>query len=162
MCLVRFGYDSGFSRMLSRGYRMAALFDIWNDLVARMPEEEALAPNPTRVLPPHELSSEKAPDGLHPAELARRVIHEALRTGKLLRAPRRIQGPVSGAGGVWVSVRPREDIQQRHARSGFWSFPEEKAASLPVAIAEAAFLAASALKEASAEPLEALSRARSR
>src|SRR6185369_16395525 len=46
VCLVRFGYDSGFSRMVSRGYRMAALFDIWNDLVARMPEEEPLAPNP--------------------------------------------------------------------------------------------------------------------
>lgn len=156
VCLVRFGYEGGFSRMVSRGYRMAALFDVWNDLVSRMPDEEPVAPNPTRVLPPHELSSEKAPEGLHPAELARRVIAEALRTGKLLRAPRKIQGRYSGAGGVWVSVRPRNDIQQRHARAGFWCFPEEKAPSLPVAIAEAAFLAASALNQASAEPLEAL------
>ncbi|MFL5350884.1 MAG: hypothetical protein ACJ8AT_39455 [Hyalangium sp.] len=156
VCLVRFGYESGFSRMASRGYRMAALYDIWNDLVARMPDEEPLAPNPTRVLPPHELSSEKVPEGLHPAELARRVIAEALRTGKLLRAPRRIQGRYSGAGGVWVSVRPKGDVQQRHARAGFWSFPEEKAPSLPVAIAEAAFLAANALNQSSAEPVAAL------
>ena len=142
--------------MQARGYRMLALYDVWNDFVAHMPDEEPVAPNPTRVLPPHELSSEKAPEGLHPAELARRVMQEALRTGKLLRPPRRIAGRYSGAGGVWVSVRPKEDLQQRHTRSGFWNFPEEKAPSVPVAIGEAAFLAAHALKEASAEPLAAL------
>jgi orotate phosphoribosyltransferase/AMMECR1 domain-containing protein len=156
VCLVRFGYDSAFSRMVSRGYRMLALFDIWNDLVAHMPEEEAFAPNPTRVFPPYELSSEAAPEGLHPAELARRVIDESLRTGKLLRAPRRISGRFTGAGGVWVSVRPKDDLQRRHARGGFWSFPEEKALSLPMAIGEAAFLAAQVLKEAEGEPLAIL------
>jgi orotate phosphoribosyltransferase len=156
VCLVRFGYDSAFSRMVSRGYRMLTLFDIWNDLVAHMPEEEALAPNPTRVFPPHELSSNAAPEGLHPAELARRVIDEALRTGKLLRPPRRINGRYSGAGGVWVSVRPKDDLHRRHARGGFWNFPEEKAPSLPVAIGEAAFLAAQALKDEGGEPLAVL------
>jgi len=156
VCLVRFGYDSGFSRMVSRGYRMLSLFDIWNDVVAHMPGEEAVVPNPTRAFLPHELTSKAAPEGLHPAELARRVIDEALRTGKLLRPPKRINGRYSGAGGVWVSVRPKEDTHRRHARAGFWSFPEEKAPSLPVAIGEAAFQAAQALKEAGTEPLAAL------
>ena len=156
VCLVRFGYESAFSRLVSRGYRMLALFDIWNDLVAHMPEEDALAPNPTRAFPPHELSTVAAPEGLHPAELARRVIEEALRTGKLLRPPRRIQGRYSGAGGVWVSVRPKDDLNRRHARGGFWNFPEEKAPSLPVAIGEAAFQAAQILKDAGEDPLAVL------
>ncbi|HYI02559.1 MAG TPA: hypothetical protein VD972_41870 [Hyalangium sp.] len=154
--LVRFGYESGFSRMVSRGYRMLSLFDIWNDFVSHMPGEEVLAPNPTRAFLPHELTSKAAPEGLHPAELARRVIDEALRTGKLLRPPRRIEGRYSGAGGVWVSVRPKDDVQRRHARAGFWNFPEEKAPSLPAAIGEAAFLAAQTLKETGADPLAAL------
>jgi orotate phosphoribosyltransferase len=156
VCLVRFGYDSAFSRLVSRGYRMHALFDIWNDLVAHMPEEEALAPNPTRAFPPHELSPVTAFEGLHPADLARRVIDEALRTGQLLRPPKRIDGRYSGAGGVWVSVRPKDDLRRRHARAGFWNFPEEKAPSLAVAIGEAAFLAAQTLKESYAEPLAVL------
>ncbi|WP_224246888.1 hypothetical protein [Hyalangium gracile] len=158
VCLVRFGYEGGFSRMRERGYQMLSLFDIWNDVISHMPGEDALAPNPTRVFPPHEPSSEAAPEGLHPAELARRVIEEALRTGKLLRPPRRIQGRYSGAGGVWISVRPRDDVRQRHARAGFWNFPGEKAPSLPVAIGEAAFLAAQTLLQETTEPLAVLER----
>ncbi|MBN1203584.1 MAG: hypothetical protein JXB05_01500 [Myxococcaceae bacterium] len=156
VCLVRFGYDSGFSRMRARGYAVHALYDIWSDLIARKPDEEQLALNPTRVFPPHELSSEKAPEGLHPAELARRVITEALRTGKFLRPPRSIEGRYAGAGGVWVSVRPKDELDQRYTRAGFWNFPGEKAPALPAAIGEAAFLAAYALQQAMPEPLAAL------
>lgn len=156
VCLVRFGYESGFSRMVSRGYRMLSLFDIWNDLVAHMPGEETLAPNPTRAFFPHELTAKAAPEGLHPAELARRVIDEALRTGKLLRPPKRIQGRYSGAGGIWVSVRPKKDTHLRHGRGGFWNFPEEKPTAVPAAIAEAAFQAAQALEGSGTDPLMAL------
>ena len=98
VCLVRFGYETGFSRMVSRGYRMHSLFDIWNDLVSHMPGEEALAPNPTRAFVPHELTAKAAPEGLHPAELARRVIDEALRTGKLAASAEAHQRPVLGRG----------------------------------------------------------------
>lgn len=156
VCLVRFGYETGFSRMVSRGYRMHSLFDIWNDLVSHMPGEETLAPNPTRAFFPHELTAKAAPEGLHPAELARRVIEEALRTGKLLRPPKRIQGRYSGAGGVWVSVRPKQETHLRQGRGGFWSFPEEKATPLPLAIAEAAFQAAQSLEGSGTDPLTAL------
>jgi hypothetical protein len=158
VCLVRFVYDGIFSRMLSRGYPVSALYDIWEDFVPRMSEADPLARNPTRVLPPHELSPEAAPEGLPPAELARRVTAEALRTGRLLRPPRRIQGRYSGAGGVWVSVGPRDGAAAPQARAGFWSFPEEKALPLPAAISQAAFLAAQELSRAGAEPLSLLDR----
>jgi orotate phosphoribosyltransferase len=160
VCLVRFVYDGIFSRMLARGYPVVALYDIWEDFVPRMSDADPLARNPTRVLPPHEPSAEAAPEGLHPAELARRVMAEALRTGKLLRPPRRVQGRYSGAGGVWVHVRSKEPeaTPALQARAGFWCFPDEKVPSLPVAIAQAAFLAAQELSRAGAEPLAALER----
>lgn len=158
VCLVRFGYDGGFARMRARGYQMLALYDIWDDFIANMPDETPLALNPTKVFPSMPPSRAKAPEGLHPSELARRVISEALRTGKLLRPPRRIEGRYDGDGGVWVSLRPRDDIHQRYARTGFWHFPGETVPPLPEALTQAAFLAAHELSKVTAEPLAALER----
>lgn len=158
VCLVRFNYDDGFSYMRARGYQMLALYDIWDDFVAHLPEETPVAPNPTKVFPPFELSRAKAPEGLHPAELSRRVIIEALRTGKLLRPPQRLDERYDGAGGVFVSLRPREDIQQRYARTGMWHFPEEEPLPLTAALSQAAFLAARELSKGVSDPRAALER----
>jgi len=158
VCLVRFGYDGGFARMRARGYQMHALYDIWDDFMANMPDETPLALNPTKAFPAIPLSKAKAPEGLHPSELARRVITEALRTGTLLRPPKRIQGRYDGDGGVWVSLRPRDDIHQRYARTGFWHFPGEKVPPLPEALAQAAFLAGQELSKVTSDPVAALER----
>jgi orotate phosphoribosyltransferase len=155
VCLVRFGYESGVSRLRARGYPVAALYDS-HELSARMPGAAPQVLNPGKALPKQVYASGKVPDGLQPAELARRVIAEALHTGKLLRPPRRVAGKYTAAGGVWVSVRPKDGAHPSHAEDGFWNFPGEKALPLPAALTQAAFLAARQLAQAASEPLAAL------
>ncbi|MDY7227769.1 AMMECR1 domain-containing protein [Hyalangium rubrum] len=157
VCLVRSGYEGAFSRLRSRGIPVFALYDT-EELSARMPGGAPRALNPGRVLPPHEVTSEKAPEGLQPVELARQVIAEALRSGKLLRPPRRLAGRYSGPGGVWVSVYSKDAPHELLAHNGFWNFPEEKAPALAIAVSQAAFLAARQLTRVSPEPLATLER----
>lgn len=64
VCLVRFGWHGGFSYMQGAGYRMEALYDIWDDFIAHMPNEEQPPQNPTRVLPKVVWASRRAPEGL--------------------------------------------------------------------------------------------------
>ncbi|HEY2495751.1 MAG TPA: AMMECR1 domain-containing protein [Candidatus Angelobacter sp.] len=125
VCLVRFGWFSGYSAIQERGYHVEALFDIHDDFMANMEGEEKPVTNPSRSFPAFEWSTEKAPDGLHPAELARTALREYLSTGKLLRVPEHLDRDYDSSGGAWISVRSRANIHLRHARDGFWNFPGE-------------------------------------
>ena len=139
--LVRFGWLSGYSDMQERGFHMEAVFDIFEDVMARMEREHKPVRNPSKVLPSLQWSSERAPEGLHPAELARITILEYLRTRKLLRPPTRLDRDYDSSGGAWVSVRSKLDIHLRHARDGFWHFPGEEKYSTPEAVTRASLLA---------------------
>ena len=125
VCLVRFGWDGGFALMQERGYHFEALYDIWEDFISHMEDEYQPPRNPTKCLPEFEWSDERAPDGLHPSALARLAVAELLKTGRLPRAPRRLDREYDATGGAWVSLRSRADVHLRHAREGFWHFPEE-------------------------------------
>lgn len=125
ICLVRFGWYGGYARMQERGYHMEAVYDIWNDFMSQMEDEEQPLANPSKWLPRFERHTERAAEGLHPSTLARVVISEYLSSGRLLRAPRSLDRDYDSAGGVWVSMRSRRDIHQRFARGGFWHFPNE-------------------------------------
>ena len=125
ICLVRFGWYGGYARMQERGYHMEAVYDIWDDFISHMEDEEPPLANPSKWFPEFQWSSERAPEGLHPAELARHVLSEYLLSGKLLRPPDRLDANYDSAGGTWISVRSHKDIHRRHARDGFWHFPVE-------------------------------------
>jgi orotate phosphoribosyltransferase len=125
VCLVRFGWLSGYSSIQERGYHVEALFDIHDDLMANMEGEVKPVANPSKILPRFEWSVECAPEGLHPAELARTVLNEYLSTGKLLRPAARLDRDYDSSGGAWVSLRSKANIHLRHARDGFWHFPGE-------------------------------------
>jgi AMMECR1 domain-containing protein/orotate phosphoribosyltransferase len=125
ICLVRFGWYGGYARMQERGYHMEAVYDIWDDFISAMPNEEQPLANPSKWFPKFEWHSEQAPESLHPAQLARVVISEYLSSGRLLRAPFALDQDYDSAGGVWVSLRSRTNIHQRFARGGFWHFPHE-------------------------------------
>jgi orotate phosphoribosyltransferase/AMMECR1 domain-containing protein len=129
VCLVRFGWHGGYALMQERGYHMEAVYDIWDDFIAHMADEDQPLANPSKWFPEFEWSPERAPDGLHPAQLARLVISEYLSTGKLLRAPARLDQHYDSSGGAWVSVRSLKDIHLRHGRDGFWHFPGEQSQS---------------------------------
>jgi orotate phosphoribosyltransferase/AMMECR1 domain-containing protein len=125
VCLVRFGWYGGYARMQERGYHMEALYDIWDDFISAMEDEEKPLANPSKWFPAYEWHAEQAPERLHPAQLARIVISEYLSSGRLLRAPLSLDHEYDTAGGAWVSIRSRTNIHQRFARGGFWHFPQD-------------------------------------
>jgi orotate phosphoribosyltransferase/AMMECR1 domain-containing protein len=138
VALVRFGWYGGYALMQERGYHVEAVYDIWEDFIYHMDGEEKPLRNPSKWFPEISRSERSAPDGLHPARLARTVIEEYLSTGELLRPPARLDANYDSAGGAWVSVRSREDIHLRHARDGFWHFPGEARWETPEDIVMAA------------------------
>jgi orotate phosphoribosyltransferase len=145
VCLVRFGWYGGYALMQGSGYHVEAVFDAWNDLVPLLEGEPPPDLNPSRRLPEVKWSSRRAPERLHPAHLARLVIMEYLATGRLLRPPERLDADYDAAGGAWVSVRSRDDIHRRHARDGFWRFPDEEAWTAAESVVRASLKTASRL-----------------
>ncbi|HWF06384.1 MAG TPA: AMMECR1 domain-containing protein [Candidatus Angelobacter sp.] len=155
VCLVRFGWLSGYSSIQERGYHVEALFDIHDDLMASMEGEVKPIANPSKVLPRFEWSAERAPEGLHPTELARIVLNEYLSTGKLLRPAARLDRDYDSSGGAWVSLRSKSNIHLRYARDGFWHLPDElhsdqHRSSVAKDIAHAALLTAQLLPKGKA------------
>ena len=124
--LVRFGWYGGYARMQEQGYHVEAVSDIWSDFIYHMDDEPRPLGNPTKVFPDFRWSRTRAPEKLHPAQLARLALREYLTSGKLLRPPRELDADYPAAGGVWVSLRSLRDIHLRHARDGFWHFPDEE------------------------------------
>ena len=129
ICLVRFGWPNGYALMQERGYHMEAVYDIWDDFIAHMDDEEKPLANPSKWFPAFDGTRDNAPEHLHPAQLARLVVSEYLSSGRLLRPPERLDKDYDSAGGAWVSIRSRENIHHRHARGGFWHFRGETSRS---------------------------------
>lgn len=124
--LVRFGWYGGYARMQERGYHMEAVYDIWDDFISHMEDEEQVLSNPSKWFPKFSWSAQRATEGLHPASLARLVVAEYLSSGQVLRPPEHLDSAYNSDGGTWVSIRSRLDLHQRHARDGFWHFPNER------------------------------------
>jgi orotate phosphoribosyltransferase/AMMECR1 domain-containing protein len=137
VALVRFGWYGGYALMQERGYHMQALYEIWEDFMTRMEGEQVPLRNPSKWFPEFQWSSTSAPEGLHPAQLARAVLLNYAETGELLRPPKSLDADYECAGGTWVSVRSRENIYLRHARDGFWHFPGEQQLGAPEDIVRA-------------------------
>lgn len=145
LCLVRFGWYGGFARMLERGCRMEALYDIYSDFMHYMEGEPEIVLNPTKTHPQPQWNEKSAPDGLHPASLARLAMQEFLQTGHLPQAPPSLDRDYDSSGGTWVSVRSKQSIYNRHAREGFWHFPGEPIDPTPHDLIVAAYKTASKL-----------------
>jgi orotate phosphoribosyltransferase len=126
VALVRFGWEGGCSTLQARGYHVEAVYDIFADFMARMDDEEGPDANPTRWFPDFRWSARRAPDGWHPARLARAVVTDYLTRGEVPRPPDRLdRDDYDSRGGAWVSLRARDDVHERHARDGFWHFRGE-------------------------------------
>jgi AMMECR1 domain-containing protein/orotate phosphoribosyltransferase len=137
IALVRFGWYGGYASMQERGYHVAAVYDVWEDVMSRMEGEQVPLQNPSKWFPDFAWSSSAAPEGLHPARLARAVLLEYLQSGLVLRPPEHLDRHYGAEGGVWVSIRSRENTYRRYARDGFWHFPGEDRWSAAEGIARA-------------------------
>jgi AMMECR1 domain-containing protein/orotate phosphoribosyltransferase len=154
VCLVRFGWSGGFAKLQERGYHMEALYDIWEDFMYHMPDEDPPVRNPTKIFPEIAFARSRAAAGIHPAVYARQAMQHWLRTGTLVRPPVRFDRRYDSRGGAWVSLRRRDDVYDRPAREGFWHLPGEAYTSVGHDIALAALCTAAALpsgKRGSAE-----------
>lgn len=147
VCLVRFGWESGCADLQEKGYHLEAVYDVFEDIMANMPDEPDPVRNPTKIFPGFEWSETKAPGGLHPAELARVTMAEYLTTGRLLQPPARMNREYDSAGGAWVSLRSKSDLHDRPARDGFWHFPGETSWGAAEDVMRAALRAALKLPE---------------
>jgi len=149
VCLVHFGWEFGIADALERGFHMEALFDLYEDIMPNLEGEPKPVPNPSQAFPQFNWSGTQAPEGLHPAHLARLALLEYLTTKTLLRPPTRMDRTYDSSGGAWVSIRSRSDIYLRHARDGFWCFPGEQRWSAPEQVLRAALLTAQHLPSGS-------------
>jgi orotate phosphoribosyltransferase/AMMECR1 domain-containing protein len=122
VALVHFPYRGSKQWANAAGYRTVTLFDIWSDL------------GMADIDPPYtgyqrergSTSSAELPDGLSPAELARKAAEFYLRTGQIPRWPDRLDNSYDARGGTFVSFRERAN-DHRVARDGFWHFYPEDA-----------------------------------
>ncbi|HKY05666.1 MAG TPA: AMMECR1 domain-containing protein, partial [Blastocatellia bacterium] len=156
ICLVRFGWDGGVSFLQESGYHIESVYDIFEDFMTKMADEPEPDRNPTKWLSEIKWSARAAPDGLHPAHLARQALSEYISTGELLRPPARLDKEYDSRGGVWVSLRSREDVYTRYARDGFWHFPGEERRATPEDLMLACLQTAITLKECEDGPARAL------
>jgi orotate phosphoribosyltransferase/AMMECR1 domain-containing protein len=148
VALVRFGWEGGVSDLQARGYHVESVYDIFEDFMTRMEGEEKPNHNPTKTFPEFRWSTRRAPEGLHPAHLARVVFQEFCSSGEVLRPPVTLdRKDYDCSGGTWVSLRSRQDIYDRHAREGFWHFPGEPSWGVGEDVVRAAYLTACALPE---------------
>ena len=143
--LVRFGWYGGFARMQEQGFHVEAVTDIWSDFIYHMDDEPKPIGNPTKIFPEFQWSEARAPEKLHPADLARIAMREYLASGTLPRPPQALDIDYPAEGGAWVSIRSLRNIHVRHARDGFWNFPGEQAWPGPEAVLWAALKTAETL-----------------
>ncbi|MCP5046710.1 MAG: AMMECR1 domain-containing protein [bacterium] len=147
ICLVRFGWYGGFARMQEQGYHMEALYDIYDDFMYHMEDEADEITNPTKCYPEIVRHKKALEEGLHPSMAARRFMEEYLASGKLLKPPKTLDRDYDSAGGIWVSIRSKQLIYIRHARSGLWHFPGEDYGPLGHDLAIASLLTAAELQK---------------
>jgi AMMECR1 domain-containing protein/orotate phosphoribosyltransferase len=126
VCLVRFGWYGGYALMQERGYHVETVYDIWEDFMTNMEDEQVPLRNPSKWFPKFQWSQKRAPERMHPAALARTVLLEYLTSGELLLPPDRLDAEYDSTGGAWVSIRSKSNIHLRHSRDGFWHFPGEE------------------------------------
>ena len=143
--LMRFGWYGGFALMQERGYHVEAVFDVWDHIIGNMADEPQPLDNPSKWFPRFRWSGARAPEGLHPADLARLAIREYVTTGELPRPPERLNAGYDSSGGVWISLRSKKDARVRYARDGFWHFPDEPRWTLGEDVVRAALRTAEAL-----------------
>lgn len=127
VCLMRFGYDSGYATLLERGYRVLALFDHLQDIAPHHPNDWQPVAYPIKHSFQQIVWDDVVlPDYLSPFQVIRRSIRHYWETGKLPQAPRQLNQTVDTAGGLWLSLRAQDGNCTSQGRHGFWHFPDEK------------------------------------
>ncbi|MGB1011002.1 MAG: AMMECR1 domain-containing protein [Thiolinea sp.] len=140
-CLVRFGYDSGYTKLVERGYRVLALFDNTRDISPWHSSDWQYDPYPLKSSFRHIVWDEQQlPDFISPFRAIRQSIQHFWQTGKLLKPPQRFNQTLDTSGGVWLSLRAQDVTHTSQGRHGFWHFPEDDDGASTLDISRVAWL----------------------
>gem|GEM_PF-3033396 len=118
-----------------RGYRVRAIYDVYDDMAPIM-EPECLPRHTPWRAEGIIWQQNAAPEGLSPFALARLYLREAFGTGTMPRPPVRLAGDIASPGGMWVSARTL-DTGSSVARAGVWRFEDEPPETPQALLAEA-------------------------
>ncbi|MBX7096138.1 MAG: AMMECR1 domain-containing protein [Myxococcaceae bacterium] len=151
VCLVRFDPQAT-DTLAAHGVPLRAVLDLAPDVLPHLRGGAPAVHNPTRQTPGGRRGA-RAPDLPEP-EQARAAMEALLSRGELLQ-PRPSRARV---GGVFISVRDRDDLDVRHARDGVLAFPDEAPLARGEALMLAAARTAAALREVSDDPRAVLAR----
>ncbi len=145
VALVDFG--AGVTEWLSAaGYRVVTALNVWRDL--NVPRSAA-AGAAESAEPPW---TAPLPDGLSPAEVARRVAVMVRSSGQVPRPPSALDAEYPNCGGVFVSVRRRSD-DLRLVRAGLAEVAAAATASVADAVVRAAHKVAASATLAAVDDL---------
>ena len=123
ICVVSFSYDSGFGLLEERGFKVASLFDLYDDLAPIMqPELVPTADAHKGANVPWD--NELADNGLNAFTLARAALHYGIEFDAMPKPPELLAHPISCEGGLTVSLR-NKDKGVAIARGSVWRFPDE-------------------------------------
>lgn len=148
VCLVRFGYDSGYAALVERGYRVLALFDQGRDISPHHPNDQHWPDNPVKDSFRQIVWDEQTlADYLSPFQAIHRSINHFWETGYLLKPPATFNQTLETSGGLWLSLRAQDHVYTSQGRQGFWQFPQDEVISAPLAVSYVSWLLARQLKD---------------
>ncbi|CAA6817998.1 MAG: Orotate phosphoribosyltransferase [uncultured Thiotrichaceae bacterium] len=141
VCLVRFGYDSGYAALTERGYRVSFLFDQGRDISSLHANDWRQADYPIMDSFKQIVWDEQAlPDYLSPFQAIRRSMAHFWSTGRLLKPPATFNQTLDTQGGLWLSLRAQDHLYTSQGRHGFWQLPDCKPISAPLAVSYVSWL----------------------
>lgn len=147
VALVRFGYNSGYARLLEAGYRVETLFDQYRDLAPLIQNEPIHAHDPLKASFRNIVwDNASLPDYLSPFQAIRTAIQHYWQTGHLLRPPRCFNQRLDTRGGLSLSLRAQDSLYTAQARQSFWHFPEDVPSTAGLDVLQGAWLLAQQLQ----------------
>lgn len=147
VCLVRFGYDSGYAALTERGYRVLALFDQGRDISPHHPDDKRPADYPIMTSFKQIVWDEESlPDYLSPFQAIRRSMTHFWNTGRLLKPPATFNQTLDIHGGLWLSLRAQDHLYTSQGRHGFWQLPDDEPINAPLAVSYVSWLFARQLQ----------------
>lgn len=141
--LFGFNWRMGRSVMAAKEFHTECILDVWQDLKSSDNHSLAYTHNSSLARCPQVLcENNQAADEQTIFQLIRSTITYYLDTGRCLKPPRILNGKGDSTGGIYISLRSRQQLHHRYARDGFWRFPEDESSHLALDIVLASYLVA--------------------
>ncbi len=124
VCVVSFSYDSGYGLLEERGFKVASLFDLYDDLAPIM-QSELIPDSESYKGATVTWDNEVADSGLGVFALTRAALHYGNEFGAMPQPPEFLAHPLNCDGGLTISLRQKGDGRSI-ARGSVWCLPDDQ------------------------------------